>query len=107
MTPASKSTPSPASKTATSAALAALREQLGALDGELVDLLARRLELARRIGAEKRKAGLATLDPRREAQVVASVAKHARRVGLPEEAVRDIFWPVVAMCRRVQQDDTP
>lgn len=95
MTPAAKTTPS----------LTALREELNALDTELVDLLARRVALARRIGAEKRASGLATLDTRREAQVVAAAARQARRAHLPEEAVRDIFWPVVAMCRRAQQDD--
>jgi len=86
-------------------ALAALREELAALDAEFVQLLARRVGLARRIGAEKRAAGLATLDTRREAQVVSAVAGHARTAGLPEEGVRDIFWQVVAMCRRAQQDD--
>jgi chorismate mutase len=91
----------------TSAALAALREELSALDAELVELLARRVALARRIGAEKRASGLATLDTRREAQVVAAAARHARRADLPEEAVRDIFWPVVAMCRRAQQEALP
>lgn len=97
MTPSVKQSP----------ALAALREELGALDAELVELLARRVDIARRIGAEKRATGMATLDTRREAQVVAAVARHARRVGLPEELVRDIFWPVVAMCRRAQQDEAP
>ena len=97
MTPAIKQSP----------VLAALRDELGALDAELVELLARRVDVARRIGAEKRAAGLATLDTQREAQVVAVVARHARRVGLPEESVRDIFWPVVAMCRRAQQDEAP
>ena len=97
MTPASKGAPSPA--------LAALREELAALDAEFVQLLARRVQLARRVGAEKRAAGLPTLDPRREAHVVAAVARYARREGLPEESVRDIFWPVVSMCRRVQQEE--
>jgi chorismate mutase len=97
MTPAAKAAP----------ALAKLRAELSTLDAELIDLLHQRMELARRIGAEKRAAGLATLDPRREAQVVAAAARHARQAGLPEEAVRDIFWPVVAMCRRAQQDDAP
>jgi len=97
MTPSAKA-PQPPS-------LATLRDQLGELDSEFVDLLSRRVEIARRVGAEKRAAGLPSLDPRREAQVVAAVARHARKVGLSEEAVRDIFWPVIAMCRRAQQDD--
>ncbi len=97
----------PASKTAPSSELAALRDELGVLDAELVMLLARRVEIARRIGAAKRAATLATLDPRREAQVVASAARLARQSGLSEEAVRDIFWPIMAMCRKAQQDDLP
>jgi chorismate mutase len=97
MTPASKTSP----------ALPALREELGALDAELIHLLRRRVQIARKIGVEKRAAGVATLDPRREAQVVAAAAKLARQAGLAEESVRDIFWPIVAMCRRAQQDDAP
>ena len=97
MTPAAKTSPS----------LATLREELGALDAELIQLLRRRVQLARHIGAQKRAAGLATLDPRREAQVVAAAARLARQAGLAEESVRDIFWPIVSMCRRAQQDDAP
>ena len=97
MSPASKSSPP----------LTALRAELSALDASLIELLGRRMQLARRVGAEKRAAGLPTLDPRREAQVVTSAARLGRQAGLPEEAVRDIFWPVVAMCRRAQQDDAP
>jgi len=96
---------SPPSKSAVPSTLAALREELGAIDAEFVALLSRRIGVARRIGAAKRAANLATLDPRREAQVVAAAAKRARQAGLSEEAVRDIFWPIVAMCRRAQQDD--
>lgn len=95
MTPAARATPE----------LVALRVELEAIDSDIVNLLARRMELARRIGAQKRAAGLPLQDPKREAQVVAAVARNARRAGLPEEAVRDIVWPIVAMCRRAQQDD--
>ncbi len=97
MTPAAKSSP----------ALTALRTQLETLDAQLVDVLAQRVALARRIGGEKRALGLPLQDPRREAQVVTAVAKLARKAGLPEESVRDIFWPVVALCRRAQQDEAP
>jgi len=98
MTPTRKKKPAPAT-------LAELREALAALDAECVELLARRVALARQVGKHKRAAGLATLDAGREAQVISSAARHARRVGLPEEDVRNIFWQVVAMSRRVQQDD--
>jgi chorismate mutase len=91
-----------AKTTTASATLAELREQMGAIDTALVELLARRVALARRAGARKRAAGLAMLDARREAQVISAAARHARRAGLPEEDVRNIFWQVMAMSRRVQ-----
>lgn len=86
--------------------LAELRQQLEAIDAECVTLLARRMEVARRVGAHKRAHGLATLDAQREARVVSSAARMARDAGLPEEEVRQIFWQVVAMSRRAQQDET-
>lgn len=91
----------------TASTLSELRQRLEAIDAECVTLLARRVEVARRVGAHKRAHGLATLDPRREARVVASAAQMARDAGLPEEEVRQIFWQVVAMSRRAQQDETP
>lgn len=77
--------------------LTELRQQLDAIDAEFVTLLGRRLEVARRVGAHKRVHGLAALDPRREAHVVNAAAQLARKTGLPEEAIRSIFWQVVAM----------
>lgn len=85
--------------------LADLRKDLDAIDAECVALLARRADVARLVGAHKRAHGLATLDTRREARVVASAARMARDAGLPEEEVRQIFWHVVAMSRRAQQDE--
>jgi chorismate mutase len=86
--------------------LTELRRQLEVIDAECVTLLGRRLEVARRVGAHKRAQGLAPLDPKREAQVVNAAAQLARLSGLPEEAVRGIFWQVVAMSRSAQQGET-
>ncbi|MHB1313241.1 MAG: chorismate mutase [Gemmatimonadaceae bacterium] len=85
--------------------LTTLRARLEAIDGELIALLVRRMEVARAVGAHKRAHGLATLDAAREAQVVSAAARLARDAGLPEEEVRQVFWQVVAMSRRAQQDD--
>jgi len=85
--------------------LATLRAQLEAIDADLIALLARRMEVARAVGAHKRAHGLATLDAGREAKVVSAAARLARDAGLPEEEVRQVFWQVVAMSRRAQQDD--
>ncbi len=90
-----------------SSRLAELRAHLEVIDAECVALLARRVDVARQVGAHKRAHGLATLDAAREARVVASAARMARAAGLPEEEVRQIFWQVVAMSRRAQLEETP
>jgi chorismate mutase len=89
------------------ATLAELRAHLATIDSECVALLARRVAVARLVGAHKRAHGLATLDAQREARVVSSAARMARDAGLPEEEVRQIFWQVVAMSRRAQQEESP
>lgn len=80
----------------------ALRVELEELDRRVVDILAQRVELARRIGNAKRARGLPTLDPAREATVVRRAGEMAREAGLPEEEVRQIFWQIVGLCRRGQ-----
>ena len=89
------------------ATLTQLRSQLEAIDSECVALLARRMAVAREVGAHKRAHGLATLDARREARVVASAARMGRAAGLPEEEIRQIYWQVIAMSRRAQMEETP
>lgn len=85
-------------------ALTALRAELEAMDGDIMRLIARRVETARAIGARKRAVGLPTLDASREAAVVRRAATLARAANLPEEPVRAMFWQVVELCRRAQEE---
>lgn len=87
--------------------LESLRAELEGLDRRIIDELAARAALARRIGREKRAHGLPTLDPAREAAVVRHAGELARMAGLPEEEVRQIYWQVVALCRRAQLEEQP
>jgi chorismate mutase/prephenate dehydrogenase len=86
------------------ARLAALRDRIVALDGELIALLAERVRLAREVGQAKRAAGLPTLDPEREAAVLRRAAETARREGLAEEDVREVFWHIIGTSRRAQNE---
>jgi chorismate mutase len=85
--------------------LGALRERLESIDRNIVHLIAERVELAREIGREKTAAGLPTLDPSREVEIVGRAALEARQAGLDPEAVRDIAWRLVGLSRRAQQED--
>lgn len=87
------------------AELAACRAEIEEVDRAILDLLARRVLLGRRIGALKRAAGLPTLDPAREAEVIRAISGAARELGLPTEPVRDIYWRIISLARLAQAED--
>ena len=84
------------------AELAQLRVEIERIDAELLDLLAERVRIGEAIGEAKRQAGLPVLDPSREAAVIRATAEGAKARGLPVDAVREIWWRVVALARSVQ-----
>src|ERR1700759_1015407 len=81
------------------------REDIVRIDDQLVHLLGKRLALGKRTGELKRIAGLPILDPTREAAVIRRVAGIARDAGLPSEPIREIFWQIVGMSRRAQEEE--
>ena len=83
--------------------LARCREEIGRIDEQIITLLSRRLELGKTTGHLKREIGVPILDPAREAAVIRHVAELARDAGLPEEPMREIYWQIVGMSRRVQE----
>lgn len=83
-------------------ALANCRRQIESIDRELIGLLAKRVSVSKEIGATKKVAGLPTLDPAREAEVIRRAAELARNAGLNDEKVRDIFWHIIGLSRGVQ-----
>ena len=83
--------------------LAQCRDEIERIDNELINLLARRLTLGKRTGDLKRAAGLPILDPTREAAVIRRVSERARDAGLPPEPIREVFWQIVGMSRRAQE----
>lgn len=86
-------------------ALGKCRLQIETIDRELIVLLAKRVALSKEIGSVKKTAGLPTLDPAREAEVIRRAAGIAREHGLSDEKVRDIFWHVIGLSRAVQVDE--
>jgi chorismate mutase len=80
------------------------RDEIESIDNEIIGLLARRMSLGKRIGDLKRVAGLPVLDPSREAVVIRRAAELARDKGLSPEPVRDVFWQIVGMSRKAQEE---
>ncbi len=85
------------------ARLEELREEILAVDRDLVELVARRKALVLEIGLLKTEMGLPVLDPRREAAVVRRAATLAREAGVDEELLRDVIWRIIASARDEQE----
>jgi chorismate mutase len=85
------------------ARLAKCREEIAELDAQIIAAFAKRVTLAMRTAALKQAAGLPILDPKREAEVIRRNVALARDAGLPEEAVRAIFWHLLGISRRAQE----
>lgn len=82
-----------------------LREEIESIDRSIIELIARRVELAREVGRAKRAANLPTLDPAREAAVVRRAGQIARESGIEDEDVRYIFWHLIGLARRAQNEE--
>lgn len=84
--------------------LADCRRAIEELDRRIIALLVERIALGRRTAALKRDAGRPILDPQREAEVIRRAVTTAREHGLPTEPVRELFWHIVGMSRRSQEE---
>ena len=86
------------------AELASCRAKIEELDLRMIALLAERVALGQKTAGLKRTAGLPILDPQREAEVIRRAVAAARAKELPTESVRQIFWHIVGLSRRVQEE---
>lgn len=78
-----------------------LRQQIDALDEQLVALLNQRQTLARAIGEIKNREQLETLDPQREQQVMVRVQR-CNSGPLSPEALANIFREIISAARQIQ-----
>ncbi len=83
--------------------LEALRDEIEALDEELLETVARRLEVAREIGLVKEKDGLPIRDLAREKLVVAEYVRNATSLGLDRDIAPRLAGTIVEGSVRVQK----
>jgi chorismate mutase/prephenate dehydratase len=76
-----------------------LRREIDALDGELLELLGRRAEAARRIG--ELKGGAPAYRPERESEILRRVAGAAKGA-LPAERAVAVFREIISACRSLE-----
>jgi prephenate dehydrogenase len=79
------------------------REHIDEVDEEIVQLLARRTQLAQRAAHAKAKLGAAVLDGAREAEAIAARRRWATENKLDPEGVAEVFQAIMTMARRAQR----
>ncbi len=71
--------------------LAKLRAELDKLDTEMVELLSRRFEVTKKVGALKAREKMATKDPKREEEMFTRLTQFATELNVPPRLVGDIL----------------
>jgi prephenate dehydrogenase len=79
------------------------REHIDVVDREIVELLARRVQLAQRAAHAKAKLGAAVLDASREAEAMADRRRWATESKVDPDGVADVFAAIMTMARRAQR----
>ncbi|MBS7655013.1 prephenate dehydratase [Candidatus Bathyarchaeota archaeon] len=80
----------------------ALRKEVDKIDYEIINLLKKRVDLAKAISKAKKEEGLPIYDPLREEKVLAKVKKLALKKDLSLDEVTWIYRKIMVLCRKVE-----
>lgn len=84
-------------------AIKQLRKKIDTVDGQLVDLLAERMDAVRKIGELKLEQGISTYQPLRWREIMESRARRAREKGLSEEFLLRVYQHIHEEALRQQE----
>jgi len=87
--------------------VAALRKKIDALNEDIVEKLAERVEVALEIGEVKARYGRLITDPTREAKVIEQVGEMARIRGIDVEGVERVFREIIRLCAEAEKGARP
>lgn len=80
-----------------------LRQQIDALDRQLVDMLNERAKLANKIGEVKKTLALPVYNPKRETEVMQNVMNHSKGPMEPA-AIKRLFERIIDETRRLERE---
>jgi chorismate mutase/prephenate dehydratase len=83
-------------------ALAALRQEIDAIDDEILRALGRRADFARQVGFLKQTSGWSFHVPERERSVIERVKNQADAFGFPAAAVASVYREIMSACLRLE-----
>lgn len=85
--------------------LRGLREEISAVDGELLSLLVRRTALSRQVARWKVRSGSPLRDPHREREILLDLERRGQALGLDPAMVLRVFQSIVEGSLVVQQQE--
>lgn len=68
-----------------------LREEIDAVDTQLLDLLSQRVQLVREVGEYKKANDLPIVDPQREQKIIARKMENAEKLNLRGDFIKKIW----------------
>ncbi|HET9960323.1 MAG TPA: prephenate dehydratase [Polyangiaceae bacterium] len=100
--------PADESAAADAPSLESMRSEIDRVDDQLLELLERRADVARRLAALKRSSGLSLRDADREARLLARLEGLADAHGglFPKSSIRPIFREIISACLSLQEPQT-
>lgn len=81
-----------------------LRKKIAAIDAQLLELIAERLQLARHVGQLKRQQRLAMTDNEVEELILQQNLRTGQALQLPEALVRNLTTLLIDYATRIQQE---
>lgn len=78
------------------------REKIDALDDQILDLLARRTEIVREVGAVKARDGITLVQGARVEEVISRCADIGERSGVSADLVRALYTLIIDEAHRIE-----
>ena len=82
-----------------------LRKEINRLNVEILEKLVERVEIARKIGAVKKRHGFPIINGVREAEIFQQIRKLSKEQNLNPIKVERIFREIVRLCTEVELED--
>jgi chorismate mutase len=83
-----------------------LRMEINRLNTEIVEKIAQRVEVAKEIGAVKKRHGLPIVDREREKCVIEQVKGLALSLGLDADGTERMFREIIRFCTDAEKEDS-
>jgi len=79
-----------------------LRDRINDFDNSIIEILARRMKVVKKVGEFKKKYNLPLCDVKRQAEVLDIRIKQGKNVGLNEKFVKELYNLIFDEARRLQ-----